>query len=295
MALLAEFKADTKKDLMNQVEAVIDKRVTKLFSQVAERMDKMDARTTRIESSVEVLTAPNEGLTAEVSNIAQKLDALAYARSASHTGRAGFDSRRPGPSASTSGSSHTTTAPDSADLTLLFFWPVAASKAHATQVVAQVWAESVSEAARNDVLVTGPTVDTTCGLQFSLRRLAPWVLDAIRSTPMTLDFPDGTSAELRADFAKPEGHRARGRAFQPVHKAILELGFSKSKIIQRHSDNHKAPTTSVHLDYNRVAKGVGACTFLLAGAEAKIVGDACVASDMLRERVTKAARITNSG
>lgn len=56
MVVFEEFKADTKKDLMRHVEAVIDRRITRLFSLAAERMDKMDARTTRVESSVEALT-----------------------------------------------------------------------------------------------------------------------------------------------------------------------------------------------------------------------------------------------
>lgn len=59
MALLEEVTWDTKKALMQQVYIVIDKRVANSFSQVAERMDTMDARATRIESSVEALIACN--------------------------------------------------------------------------------------------------------------------------------------------------------------------------------------------------------------------------------------------
>lgn len=61
MALLEQLKADTKKDLMQQVEVVIDKRV-----QVADRIDKLAARATRVESSVEALAASNKNLSAVV-------------------------------------------------------------------------------------------------------------------------------------------------------------------------------------------------------------------------------------
>lgn len=60
MALLEDFKACSMKDLMQQVEGVVDKRFTKLLSKVADCIDEVDARTMRIQSSFEALAAANK-------------------------------------------------------------------------------------------------------------------------------------------------------------------------------------------------------------------------------------------
>lgn len=280
MALLQECKNDTKQDIMQHVESVIEKRVTKLFSQVASRMDKMDARATRVESSVDALATAQKALVDNIADVSRKLAALtmSFAAGGNHPSVGSS-------SASASAASPSPAAPrqafkrDSSDAILLFFWPVTLTRSFAKTMVAKVLDERATEAARKDVVVTAPPAGTACGLQFTSRLHADAPLDSLRGSPLELSFPDGTASSLRADYAKPERQRQRGRAFTPVFKAILDLGFAKSQIIQKHTDNPDSTTTTVYLDNGGTATSVGVFTFIIKDTSAKIInfvpGDVC--------------------
>lgn len=134
------------------MDSVVGKRVTKVFSQVANRMDKMDARATRV---VDALADAQTALADSVADIARKLDALTMAFASGDARPNAASSSVSAPPLSTH-ASRTSAKRDSSDATLLFFWPVELTRSYAKTTVARVLDERATDAARNNIVVTAP-------------------------------------------------------------------------------------------------------------------------------------------
>lgn len=119
-ALLAEFKAGTKKDLTQQVEKVID------MPQVPIRIYKGNACVPRVESGAEAPTAANKRLSDDFASIAQQRDELATigpeAKPDTHASATSSATASLHIPSFLSAGSRRWSSSDASDATPLFFW-----------------------------------------------------------------------------------------------------------------------------------------------------------------------------
>lgn len=87
-----------------------------------------------------------------------------------------------------------------------------------------------------------------------------------------MDKDSGVEKHIAHHVAKSVPRKIRGKAFAPVYKALLDAGFTKDDIVQKHVDHDTQPETSLLLagKGDRVSSA-GLFKFAIDGSRGRIV------------------------
>lgn len=255
---------------------------------MGERMSRVEDRMTSVEVEVKRVQDGQR----ELIESFRRLEALV---SVAHQ-----DSSTPQPSSSAAAhvpSTATKSRDGDPECSVLLFFPFECKKAFMKIHIQRVF-EEMPEKFTHSAVLTLPPAGKTGGLKFPTSDEAHAFADYMRDHPYAfVDKDTGEPRKVGCDVAKSVPRKVRGKVFAPVYAALLEAGFKKDDIIQRHTNDDIFPETVLFLGGkdDRVHKA-GVFHFQLTGSRGRIIRfdpDQMVKdSPTLARLIDKAAGIT---